>query len=122
MEPREQLIFPLPVSSQPGNELLRVAAGITEGWFQCRGQARHLAQLSALARGAQEFHWSRHYECSPISGSPLLPGMDALTLMLGVVLELALAKEVRAKVLSVTPRWRHLTSSVCLSSWLFLRF
>ena len=39
VEPRERLIFPLPVSSPSGNKLQRVAAGITEDWLKGSRQA-----------------------------------------------------------------------------------
>lgn len=60
------------VSSPSGNKLLRVAARITEDWLTCHRQARHLAQFSAFAWGAQEFHCSRRYQHSPVSSSVLL--------------------------------------------------
>ena len=59
VEPRERLIFPLPVSSPSGNKLQRVAAGITEEWLKGSRQAGTRHSSPSLIGGTQEFHRHR---------------------------------------------------------------
>ena len=121
MEPRERLIFPLPVSSPSGNKLQRVAAGITEDWLKGSRQAGtwHSSPLSHW--GNQEFHRLRHLHIHHHARLCFWVQTLNCPLMLDVTMWPILVSGVWEKELGVTCGWRHLTFRVWLSSWLFPR-